>query len=262
VNARDAMPSGGTLSIETRDVEVDSGDRSGRYVLLTVTDTGHGMDEETLARVFEPFFTTKEVDAGTGLGLATVYGIVQQAGGFVEVQSSPGAGAQFRVYLPRQQSRESTHLIPSTRAQGGTESILLVEDDSAVRKTVELILRSLGYTVTVASGGEEALRLLSEPTPIDLLITDIVMPRMKGGELADRVAASFPELRVLFMSGYTREFALGAHLNRPGFEFLRKPFTHDDLGEAVRRTLDSAEPSVRPVQFAEVGEQTVVEFSS
>jgi two-component system, cell cycle sensor histidine kinase and response regulator CckA len=261
VNACDAMPSGGTLSIETRDVEVGGGNRSGRYVLLTVTDTGHGMDEETLARVFEPFFTTKEVDAGTGLGLATVHGIVQKAGGFVEVESSPGAGAQFRVYLPRQQSRESTRLIPSIPAQGGTESILLVEDDPAVRKTVELILRSLGYTVTVASGGEEALGLLSGPTPVDLLITDVVMPRMKGSELADQVAASFPELRVLFMSGYTREFALGDHLDHPGFEFLRKPFTHDDLGEAVRRTLDSAEPSVRPVQFTGIGEQTVIESS-
>ncbi len=247
VNAKDAMSTGGTLTIETSTVELDEDYRlhhrqvvPGRYAMIVVTDTGAGMDEATLARVFEPFFTTKPPGSGTGLGLATVYGTVKQSGGYIWVYSEIGRGTTFKVYLPRTDSEVEPVLgdapPPSRVASRGHETILVAEDEAVVREMVTAALERLGYRVVVASTGEEAVRLIDRlGDEIDLLLSDVVMPGMSGPDLFDRARRTRPDLRAIFMSGYT-----ALSMGRPipeGVTLLEKPFSGARLDEVVRETL-------------------------
>jgi len=249
VNARDAMPQGGRLTIETANVELDEayaqthyGARPGRFVMLAVSDTGHGMDADTQSHIFEPFFTTKEAGKGTGLGLATVYGIVKQSGGYIMVYSEPGEGTVFKIYLPRVEeagAAEAEHQ-PSGPAPGGNETILLTEDQDAVRVLVCKVLNSKGYKVLEASRGEEALSMAREcPGPIHLLVTDVVMPAMSGRELARNLASFHPEIKVLYMSGYTGNAIVHHGVIEEGLAFIQKPFTPEALARKVREALDT-----------------------
>ena len=248
INARDAMPSGGRLVIETGNVELDEAyvrthpeAHPGRYVMLIVSDTGHGMDEKTMSRIFEPFFTTKGEGMGTGLGLATVYGIVRQSGGTVNVYSEPGHGTTFRVYLPRVEAEAATGPRGELVAPaGGTETILLVEDAAALRLLVGELLESAGYRVLPADAPDKALSLVrSMPDPLHLVLTDMVMPRMNGQELARQIVLLKPEARVVFMSGYTDQMAGDEGALAPGTLFLQKPFTMEALLKIIRRALDA-----------------------
>jgi PAS domain S-box-containing protein len=248
VNARDAMPRGGNLTIETRNVELDEqygskhvGVAPGKYVLLAVSDTGEGMSEEVRQRVFEPFFTTKEKGKGTGLGLSTVYGIVKQSGGNVWIYSEPGRGTTFKVYLPQAESetRELGEKVVEAAPCGGSETILLVEDEEVVRGLARRILEQAGYSVVEASKGDEALRFCAEhAAEVDLLLTDVVMPEMSGKELADRLKPKYPELKMLFMSGYTDEAIVHHGVLDSSVEFIQKPFTPAALVTKVREVLD------------------------
>jgi two-component system cell cycle sensor histidine kinase/response regulator CckA len=246
VNARDAMPRGGQLTIETRDVDLDeeyarlhADARPGRYVLIAVSDTGVGMDAATKARVFEPFFTTKEVGKGTGLGLSTVYGIVRQSGGHIEVYSEPGRGTTFKVYLPRVKDTPSASAPQQTPSPRGTETILLAEDEPAARSMMSLALRSLGYVVLEAGDGEVALRVCREyHGGIDLLVTDVVMPNLGGRDLATQLHVLRPQTRVLYLSGYTDDAVFRHGVLEPGTAFLPKPVTPSALARKVRETLD------------------------
>jgi signal transduction histidine kinase len=251
VNARDAMPEGGELVIETRNMDMDasaaeaySGMKPGPYVLLLMSDNGSGMDETTRARLFEPFFTTKEQGKGTGLGLAVVYGIIKQSNGFIYVESEPGKGTTFRIFLPRTARKPTDKREPETeqRARGGTETILLVEDEKEVRTLTSAALQSFGYRVLEAAAGDEAISVCTNyPGPIELLLTDVVMPRMSGHHLAETLVVSRPQLKVLFMSGYTEE-TIGRHGVAVGVvPFLHKPFVPIQLAHKVREVLDSAE---------------------
>lgn len=243
------MPSGGRLTIETANVELDSAyaashtdAQPGPHVMLAVSDTGHGMDAATMSRLFEPFFTTKEPGKGTGLGLATTYGIVKQSGGTIWVYSEPGRGTTFKVYLPRvgADGRASVTVghQGSEALVGGAEVVLLVEDDAEVRALGETILARYGYTVLSAPDGGTALELAATVDSIDLLITDVMMPGMLGPELAERLVALRPGLRVLYISGYAAE-AVGNHdLLERGANYLEKPFTTEALARIVRRILD------------------------
>jgi PAS domain S-box-containing protein len=247
VNARDAMPQGGKLTIETSQVDItESSKRSqtltpGPYVMLSVTDTGCGMDAATKARIFEPFFTTKEVGKGTGLGLSTVYGIVNQNGGAITVYSEPGYGSTFRLYLP-QVSKEADTFTMETRLQElprGQERVLVVEDEPGVRSLVVKTLRRHGYTVLEARHGFEGLIVAGQyPEPIHLLMTDVVMPQMSGGELATRLLQSRPGLKILYMSGYSESGVVHQGLLNPGTAFLQKPFDLEGLMQKVREVLD------------------------
>ncbi len=251
VNARDAMPNGGTLTIETRNVELDeSFTRShlsiqpGPHVKLSVRDTGCGMDAATQARIFEPFFTTKEPGEGTGLGLATVYGIVKQSGGTVWVESETGRGSTFSVYLPRVPGETSSESVwqagLSLDLPKGSETILLVEDDDRVRGLIRQILRKQGYVVLDARQGSKALEVSEKFTkPIHLLLTDLVMPGMNGRELADRLSSMHPGLKVLYISGYAHNVLGQRGALSPGIAFLTKPFTPDSLVRKVREVLDT-----------------------
>ncbi len=251
VNARDAMPHGGTLAITTANVALDAGDAArhasisappGAYVMLAVSDTGCGMDAATQARVFEPFFTTKEPGKGTGLGLSTAYGIVKQSGGGIWCDSEVGLGTTFRVYLP---SADGTVEQPAgaeanRRVRSGSETVLLVEDDAAVRTMVRRVLLEHGYRVHEASDGAAALRLCETVgESIDLIVTDIVMPEMSGPELARRVHLRRPDMQVLYMSGYTDDAALRESFLPPGSPFIEKPFAPDALATRVRDALDA-----------------------
>jgi len=249
VNARDAMPNGGRLILETSKMEIDESYASrhdpvlpGSYVILAVTDTGVGMDEPTLSRLFEPFFTTKEVGKGTGLGLATVYGIVKQSGGYIWAYSEVGRGTKFKVLLPGEEEvaelaeKEVAYLYPS----GGEETVLVVEDEKLVRDLVREILSQHGYDVLEASRGTEALEVSGRHKgPIHILISDVVMPGMTGPELARRLTALRPEMGVLFMSGYTDDAILQHGVFEHGAEFLQKPFKASALGAKVRKVLDA-----------------------
>jgi PAS domain S-box-containing protein len=252
VNARDAMPRGGRLTIETANVGSDEtwaeqhpGTPPGRYVLLAVSDSGTGMDEATKSRIFEPFFTTKEAGKGTGLGLATVYGIVEQAGGLIEVDSEPGRGTKFRIYLPSIEGvPDSAVSRSSRRAVRGTETVLLVEDEDQVRRLITKTLRAFGHEVLEAAQPAEALRLCREhPKPIHLLLTDVVMPGMNGPDLAGQCRGLRADVKVIFMSGYTAD-AMPLQGIDPGLHFLSKPFTPSDLARKVREVLDA--PESRP----------------
>ncbi|PYQ23163.1 MAG: hybrid sensor histidine kinase/response regulator, partial [Acidobacteria bacterium] len=213
----------------------------GEYVRLAVSDTGVGMDKETQANIFEPFFTTKPRGQGTGLGLATVYGIVKQSGGFISVCSEPGRGATFECYLPRAaEAVEAAAPEPSGSSSAGNETILLAEDEDAVRSAVRQTLARHGYRVVEASGGPAALALAeSHRDPIHLLLTDVVMPGMNGRELADRIAARRPQMKVLYMSGYTDDAIVRHGMLEPGLAYLQKPFRPDTLAAKVREVLDA-----------------------
>ena len=252
VNARDAMPHGGTLTIETTSALIeppDVIDRSvmavGRYVGLVVGDTGHGMDGETKAHLFEPFFTTKESGRGTGLGLSTVYRIVKQNDGYVFVDSEPASGTTFRLYFPL---RPAAHIAPAPApraprtATGGSESILLVDDDLGVTNTAARVLSSRGYAVLPAFSPEEALEIFEQlDGRIDLLLTDVVMPGGTGRALAATLRHSNPGLKALYMSGYTTEAIVDHTILDPSAAFIGKPFTAEHLALKVRETLDGQE---------------------
>jgi PAS domain S-box-containing protein len=234
VNARDAMPNGGSVTIETASIVTDKGS----FVQLLLTDTGIGMTEEERQQLFDPFFTTKA--GGTGLGLATVYGIVEQSGGTIEVDSAPGMGSSFRVWLPSvEEAAETAAVAPASAPAAGTETILLVEDEAVVRQLVAEILETTGYTVLQAGDGPSALELLRRHAePVELLVTDVVMPGMSGPEGAKAVTAMRPGMHVLYTSGYTDQ-AIGHHgVLEPGIAFLQKPFSADDLTTKVRGLLD------------------------
>ena len=248
VNARDAMPRGGHIVLETENVDLDGeyvrrhmGARPGPHVMLSVADSGVGIPREILPHIFEPFFTTKEHGKGTGLGLATVYGIVKQSGGYIEVDSEPDRGTTFRIYLPRVDAPAPASERSSRPAAvaGGTETLLLVEDEEGVRELARDILRASGYTVIEARNGSEAL-VLSErhQGPLELLLTDVVMPRMSGRELAERLAPLRPSMGVLFMSGYTDDAVIRHGVLGADTAFLQKPFTPTMLLQRVRETLD------------------------
>jgi len=256
VNARDAMPDGGQLTIQTANVELDlaytrehPGSKPGWYVMLAVTDTGTGMDSETLAQVFEPFFTTKERDKGTGLGLATVYGVVKQSDGYIAVESQKGKGASFKVYLPLvTQAPVAPESVPAARSFRGWETILLAEDAEALRKLAQMFLRDNGYHVLTAADGSEAMQVAQQSSgPIHLLLTDVVMPGMNGRVLAERLAPQNPAMKVLYMSGYTDSFISGHGVLEPGTHLLHKPFTEETLTRKVREVLDAARNATNPV---------------
>jgi hypothetical protein len=247
VNARDAMPAGGRLFVTTSNVELsehvthDHPDVSpGPYVMLSVSDTGSGMTADVLAQVFEPFFTTKPVGKGTGLGLATVYGIVKQSGGHVEVESTVNVGTTFRVYLPRVEEAPQTQSDKATApALRGTEIVLLVEDEDAVRQVTKLILERYGYTVLEASDGPEGVEISRNyKGTIHLVLTDLMMPNLSGQQLVNAVAASRPSIRVLFMSGYTDDVLVHQGVESSTADFLHKPFTPEALAKKVREVLD------------------------
>ena len=250
VNSRDAMPDGGNLLIQTANVELDAaytyshpGSRPGSYAMLRVTDTGIGIDPEIQSQIFEPFFTTKDRDKGTGLGLATVYGIVKQSGGYIAVDSEKGKGASFSVYLPRLEQPVTEATVPFIAAPvntRGTETILLVEDADPLRKLAEMFLKESGYRILSAPDGQQALQIARQHFgPIHLLLTDVVMPGMNGRVLGERLAPTQPSMKVLYMSGYTDSFIAGHGVLEPGTQLLHKPFTEETLTRRVRELLDA-----------------------
>lgn len=244
-NAHDAMAGGGKLTLETGNVTFDENNfdpysdiTPGNYAMLAIADTGRGMSPEVKARVFEPFFSTKGIGKGTGLGLATCYGIIKQSGGHISVTSEPGRGTTFKIYLPQAQSElqevPTTNQLPDL--PGGTETILLVEDDVELLEMTATFLGRLGYRVFTAHDGMDALNLLEQrgQSPVHLLCTDVVMPRLDGNELAERMAGTHPEAKVLFASGKTEHTVV-----HPGAIFLQKPFTLSTLAHKVREVLDA-----------------------
>jgi two-component system cell cycle sensor histidine kinase/response regulator CckA len=262
VNARDAMPSGGKLKIETADVELDvaytrthPGSNIGSYVMLAVTDTGAGMTSETLAHIFEPFFTTKERGKGTGLGLATVYGVVKQSNGYIWVDSTPGKGSSFQIYLPRYTGAAATEELSATSPEKlrGSETILLVEDAEPLRKLAHNFLQTVGFRVLSAESGEHAMEVAAKHGgALDLLLTDVVMPGMNGRVLAEELSRRQPGLKVLYISGYTDAFIAGHGVLEQGIHLLHKPFSEDALIRKVREVIDGSKktaPTLSVGQF-------------
>jgi CheY-like chemotaxis protein len=255
VNARDAISGHGEIEVETRNVETSQPDgpvgpsHPGRYVVLSVRDNGRGMSDVVRSQLFEPFFTTKETGAGTGLGLATVYGAVQQNGGTITVDSTLGEGSTFRIFLPMVEVDRSVSAVKSpeaalgpssSRSRGGTETILLVEDEPLVLDLAACTLHELGYNVIPCSSADEALRRLPDyPKRIDLLLTDVVMPRMNGKELAARVTSLQPGISVLFSSGYGEDIIAKQGVLDPGLYFIGKPYRPAELAAKVRGILDT-----------------------
>jgi two-component system cell cycle sensor histidine kinase/response regulator CckA len=255
VNARDAMPEGGVLTIKTSNVYLNEEyaarhvpTQPGSYVMLAFRDTGMGMDDETQQHIFEPFFTTKEVGKGTGLGLATVYGIVKQSGGYIWVDSDLGKGTIFRIYLPRIDEKvlSSEENGAPERIPKGNETILLVEDEETVRNLSRQILEACGYKVIEADNGRDALSIcLQQDCKIDLLITDVVMPKMSGRQLVERLARLRPEITVLYMSGYTDDAVVRQGAIETDSNFIQKPFTFNTLTDKVRELLDAKNGAVK-----------------
>ncbi|MBW2741090.1 MAG: response regulator [Deltaproteobacteria bacterium] len=251
VNARDAMPKGGKLTIETDNADLDKnyfrehdikGEKPGHYVMLAVSDTGSGMDKKTREHIFDPFFTTKGVGKGTGLGLSTVYGIIKQNNGFVWVYSEPGQGSTFKVYLPKVKGDAEPEEKKQSPVEdlGGSETVLIVEDDDSLRNFAQEVLQSYGYRILVAENGEDALRVSKEyESPIHLLLTDVVMPKMGGKKLAERLQPLYPQMKVIYMSGYTDNAIVHHGVLEPGLNFLEKPFTPEGLARKVRKALGS-----------------------
>lgn len=249
VNARDAMPNGGKLSIETMNITLHENYASshanvppGEYVMLAVSDTGCGMSEEVKALAFDPFFTTKESGQGTGLGLSTVYGIIKQSGGHIWLYSEPDAGTSFKIYLPvvKEKAEESKIKPNLTELLGGMESILIVEDDDSLREMAMDLLQVCGYKLCGAASGEEALQMAAElDEPVQLLLTDLVMPGMNGKMLADKMIKLNPDMKVIFMSGYTANAVAHQGLLRADMPYLQKPFHLANLTQLVRNVLDS-----------------------
>jgi two-component system, cell cycle sensor histidine kinase and response regulator CckA len=252
VNARDAMPGGGRIIIETASVYLDEeyssfhlAAQAGHYVMLAVSDTGCGMDEVTRARIFEPFFTTKEVGKGTGLGLSTVYGIIKQSGGYIWVYSELGIGTTFKIYLPR--IKRDVDVEESTESDAKTaralDTVLLVEDEAVLRNLAQEILEMSGYRVLVAATGEEALHISKQHEgEIHLLLTDVVMPGISGPELETKLKAQRPAIKVLFMSGYTDEAIVQHGVLNENVDFIQKPFTAISLLKKIREVLDKLQP--------------------
>ena len=250
VNARDAMAQGGELTIQTSIVDVDKAMmearpemKPGRYALLAITDSGTGMDEATMAHVFEPFFTTKEAGKATGMGLATAYGIVKQSGGYIFANSGRGHGTTFRIYLPAAVDVDASGQDPRSVQSDfhGSETILLAEDEDALRPILSLDLQELGYTVLAAANGDEAIQFFEQhPGQIDLLLTDVVMPNMSGRQLAERIAELKPTIRVLYMSGYTDDIVIRHGVLKGETAFLQKPFTATTLARKLREVLDQS----------------------
>lgn len=246
-NARDAMPHGGKLKVQTRNVDLDEEivrrhecAQAGPYVMLAVCDTGHGMTDETLTHIFEPFFTTKDINKGTGLGLATVYGTLRQSGGFVTVSSKVGEGTTFQIYLPCVADAIAIVEVPVIAPQrlDGAETILVIEDDNAVRRMTREFLKIKGYTVIEARGATEAIQVVeNRGNQIDLVLTDVLMPGMKGRELVERLAELRSDLKILYMSAYTEDAAINIGVLSPGTEFIEKPFSPDELAAKVRQVL-------------------------
>ena len=247
VNARESMPRGGTLTIETANVEIDEnysrthlGAKPGPYVVLTVTDTGAGMTPEVQARLFEPFFTTKEPGKGAGLGLATVHGIVVRNGGTINVYSEVGHGSSFKVYFPRVEDGEMATVEPPplARSRAGVETVLVVEDTDGLRALARRLLERQGYTVLVAANAAEAVRLFEQHASIDVILADVVLPGASGPELTQQLLAQRPGLKVIYMSGYTEDSIIQHGVLSAGIAFLHKPFTAQTLGETIREVLD------------------------
>ncbi|MDD5260328.1 MAG: ATP-binding protein [Methylacidiphilales bacterium] len=249
MNAADAMPNGGKLTLETANITFgeesmgrDAELKPGGYVMLAITDTGTGMSEELRSRVFEPFFTTKDIGQGTGLGLSSCYGIIKQSGGHISVYSEPGRGTTFKIYLPQVEPQTKTPIQSPAPPDlpGGTEAVLVVEDDSALREMAAVLLARLGYTVFTAADGNEALKLMQrrDIKRIDLLFTDVVMPHMTGQELSERVVALYPGVKILFTSAYTENAIVHQGVLDKGAVLLQKPFTPSDLARKLREVLD------------------------
>jgi PAS domain S-box-containing protein len=251
INARDAMPKGGKLTIETANADLNEnyfreygieGTKLGHYVMLAVSDNGSGMDKETQEHIFEPFFTTKEVGKGTGLGLSTVYGIVKQNNGFIWVYSEPGQGSIFKVYLPKVKGDAEPKEKEQTPVDNlsGSETVLIVEDNDSLRNFAQKVLQQHGYRTLVAENGEDALEVSKEyEGSIDLMITDVVMPKMGGKEAANRLQPLYPQMKVIYMSGYTDNAIVHHGILEPGLNFLEKPFTLESLARKVRKALEN-----------------------
>jgi CheY-like chemotaxis protein len=253
-NARDAMHDGGELMVATFNADLDEaalsahpGAHPGPYVVLAIRDTGHGMSEETQSHIFEPFFTTKDRGKGTGLGLATVYGTVNQSGGFISVRSKVGAGTEIRIFLRRVEEpvEAPDAAAPPVEIRRGEGTILVVEDDDAVRRMTREFLKIGGYTVLEARGGADAIEFMERrEQPIDLVLTDVLMPGMKGRELVERLSKLRTGIKVLYMSAYTEDAAINIGVLSPGTAFIEKPFSPDDLTNKVREVLSASENGV------------------
>jgi len=259
VNARDAMPEGGTLTIRTENVTLDRNYATrhlvtpGDYVMISVADSGVGMTDEIKRQIFEPFFTTKVQGKGTGLGLATCFGIIQQSNGHIHCESEPGKGTEFRIYLPPVCGKEDNLSHPEVPLQlpQGTETVLLAEDEASLRQLMARVLRMQGYTVLEAADGNEALNLAQANGPnIQLLVTDVIMPGLSGKMLAEWLSQVNPRVKVLFISGYINNAAVRGAMSQPGTFFLQKPFNPQDLARKVRQALDASPAAVKKTAAA------------